>query len=510
MTESFNNGEILSAFLDGELTSAESAQVQGRLETDGAAREELERLRALGPLLQALPRHTPGDEFRAAVMQRCERESLLPGDPIERSAEPQTAKSWGPLMGSILATAAMLFLALRVATTPTQHTPGESAPRVADNHPKPNIEHNRIALKMPDKNAGDNAGKQTPSQDGVARNSVKRRFEAGSANGNFAGSNDAAPGAGERLFGGFGGGRGAGARPPAGFGGAMLDESMRDTLRLGDVIPYLAITGERTAVVEVMVIDVRPAADKLEVLLHENKVYSGLPADRKSGRPTAAGATGPLELKLNKDTGADGRMQAVYVELTQAQLAAVMRQVGRKTNSLRVSLRPPVELGDVPLSASLPSAANATNAPAKRGLTLADAVRAARQSARDRPMTAAAGPGKRGGTRRNKTRKPDNGTKTHPKPVPNDNVKSAPDSAKTAATAAARSFRLRFDLDERSTLLSTAERAKKPETGQRFVRRTRGRKALAANSPPAAPVHVIFVFRKPAKPAQAPAGKPKR
>lgn len=47
--------ELLSAYLDGELTAAEQAEVERLLATDPAARQLLDELRTLSATLQALP-----------------------------------------------------------------------------------------------------------------------------------------------------------------------------------------------------------------------------------------------------------------------------------------------------------------------------------------------------------------------------------------------------------------------------------------------------------------------
>ena len=450
MTEFTDHNAYLSAFLDGELTAHEAEQAEARLQRDQAARDELEQLREVGPLLQSLPHCSLRDGFREAVMERCERESLLPAnDSAARPASRGGSQSWGVLVGGSLATAAMLFLALRVATVP-------------ENSPEHNVETG------PAKTGQQIAGKRTTPSPGnafkknsalVARNENTavgdRRDDAlrsgpeslNRPNKSF-GRLKAKPGGAPPLAGGFGGGQGAakGGLLPSQFpqfAGDRMKEELRNRLRIGDVIPYLAVSGNRTAVVEVTVLDVRPAADKLEVLLLENEISNPLEkrdpktGTRSSGTNRAVGDAKDLNFKKDLTESKDeGRLVAVYVELSQAKLANVMRQLGRKTGSFNVSLRPPVALGDVEIAGSLASRF------ANQKVTLADAARLARTVGR-KP----AQPGKG-------TTKPKRGTDpgaVRKQPQPNKNGKDGarpelPRDDKAERQPGSRPFHLRLDL----------------------------------------------------------------
>jgi anti-sigma factor RsiW len=62
--------ELLSAYIDGELTDAERAAVDARLETDAAARELVAQMRNLSGSLKSLPREALADDLRGAVLQQ--------------------------------------------------------------------------------------------------------------------------------------------------------------------------------------------------------------------------------------------------------------------------------------------------------------------------------------------------------------------------------------------------------------------------------------------------------
>ncbi len=66
--------ELLSAYLDGELTADERAQVDELLATDPKARQLVEELRAVGSSLKALPAHTIGQDISGEVLRRAQQE----------------------------------------------------------------------------------------------------------------------------------------------------------------------------------------------------------------------------------------------------------------------------------------------------------------------------------------------------------------------------------------------------------------------------------------------------
>ncbi|NLF08073.1 MAG: hypothetical protein GX594_08845 [Pirellulaceae bacterium] len=73
--------ELLSAYLDGELSAAEQAEVERLLAADPAARHILEDLRALSAALRALPREELGEDLSAEVLRAAGRRVLLEGPP---------------------------------------------------------------------------------------------------------------------------------------------------------------------------------------------------------------------------------------------------------------------------------------------------------------------------------------------------------------------------------------------------------------------------------------------
>lgn len=75
MSSSDFNAELLSAYLDGEVTDAERAQVEARLADDPAAAELLAELRGASESIRALPRDTVDGNFTADVLAALDGDS---------------------------------------------------------------------------------------------------------------------------------------------------------------------------------------------------------------------------------------------------------------------------------------------------------------------------------------------------------------------------------------------------------------------------------------------------
>jgi hypothetical protein len=65
--------ELLSAYLDGELSPAERARVEERLAVDPVARQMLDELRSLSQAMQGLPRQRVGENLSEAILARAEQ-----------------------------------------------------------------------------------------------------------------------------------------------------------------------------------------------------------------------------------------------------------------------------------------------------------------------------------------------------------------------------------------------------------------------------------------------------
>lgn len=89
--------ELLSAYLDGELTAAEQAEVERLLAASPAARQLLEGLKALSATLQSLPVHKLDEDLSDRVLRVAERQMLAGPGPRPRSNDATQAVAVGPV-----------------------------------------------------------------------------------------------------------------------------------------------------------------------------------------------------------------------------------------------------------------------------------------------------------------------------------------------------------------------------------------------------------------------------
>ena len=147
--------ELISAYIDGELTSDEQVLVEQALCEDPQSRQLLEDLQSLHDRLQSIPRSEPSQDYTQQILRRAERAILTgeidthptPSDPQSTadetsSSEPLTPvvqppppRNWQHLIWATTALAALLLLALlfhpsRVEnknTSQVANTTGESS-----------------------------------------------------------------------------------------------------------------------------------------------------------------------------------------------------------------------------------------------------------------------------------------------------------------------------------------------------------------------------------------------
>lgn len=112
MTDDARHLEQLSAYLDGELSAAERAEVEVLLARDESARRLLEELRRTAQLVGDLPRSIAPSRFADEVTARLEREALIG---IEGDTRPVTFSVWRRVFAAaaslaIVVTAGWFFL----------------------------------------------------------------------------------------------------------------------------------------------------------------------------------------------------------------------------------------------------------------------------------------------------------------------------------------------------------------------------------------------------------------
>lgn len=101
--------ELLSAYLDGELTADEQARAERLIAADDQARRLFDELRGMRSCLQGLPRQELPDDFAARVLRAAERQTRVAGTPATH--DPVPAPAWQERIRRPLAYAAMVLAA---------------------------------------------------------------------------------------------------------------------------------------------------------------------------------------------------------------------------------------------------------------------------------------------------------------------------------------------------------------------------------------------------------------
>jgi len=92
MTNPLSNDELISAYLDGELSSEERARAERLVAEDADSRQLLEELRSLRDSISALPRHQLDANFAETIMDRAER-AMIGGETVDENGEDEERDS---------------------------------------------------------------------------------------------------------------------------------------------------------------------------------------------------------------------------------------------------------------------------------------------------------------------------------------------------------------------------------------------------------------------------------
>lgn len=128
--------DLLSAFHDGEVTPSEETVVQIRAKASPEARQELQDYQRMSQLLRELPRQKAPPEFASAVLQKAERESLIPSEAASagatigsRSTRFSRRQLW--TFGAVGITAVAAGIIALVNLPSVQHQPLAQKPGIA-------------------------------------------------------------------------------------------------------------------------------------------------------------------------------------------------------------------------------------------------------------------------------------------------------------------------------------------------------------------------------------------
>jgi hypothetical protein len=106
--------DLISAYLDGEVTSEERVLVESAMSKSAELRQLYQDLRSLQVDLRSLPRHQLGTDFAQRITDRIGRDAVRPAARIEPSRQRANWRRWQPAMAMAISITAVLLVALLV------------------------------------------------------------------------------------------------------------------------------------------------------------------------------------------------------------------------------------------------------------------------------------------------------------------------------------------------------------------------------------------------------------
>ncbi len=357
--------DLLSAFHDGEVNSAERAAVEQRLATSVEARCELSEFRQVSVLLKELPRERLPSEFPQQVLQAIEREMLIPSQRDDEAGvrTRMTANSAGSSRRwvgavAVLTSAAGLLLLVQVIDDRNSINTAE-------------VRQENVALRkqsiVADSSRDAALGGQTAEPKMVANAPASSSRNSGILGG-AAGTNSIAADSSHSS-----------PLPPAGIaaresGILFFDQAaLRDT-QIGGAVQAMQTEGNEVAVVWLTVVDRQEGLAGLQLLL-KNKEIARADSDKKSDKAAKPNAA------------VDHQMHAVFVESDAKHLTKMLRQL-RESDLLRsVEVDQPIELAQlgevqVDLKASTLARRFETSAPAAAETKIASTASSPKDAAK--------------------------------------------------------------------------------------------------------------------------------
>ena len=313
--------DLLSAFHDGEVNSAERAVVEQRLATSAEARRELSEIRQVSALLKELPGERLPSEFPQQVLQAIEREMLIPSQQDDQAgSRPRVAASsagsprrWLGAVAVLTSAAGLLLLV-----------------RAIDDRGRTNLAQVRnedvtfqkqfaAAESSRDASFSDRASALPMAADAPTGD-----FRNSGALGGAAGTNSIAA-----------------TSPLSAASGIASRESNtlffdQAALRgagIGDVVRAMRTEGTEVAVVWLTVVDRQEGLEGLQLLLG-NKEAARAAADKKSDR-------------AEKSDAASDQMHAVFVESDAEQLTATLKKLRDENFLQSLKVDQPIELAQL-------------------------------------------------------------------------------------------------------------------------------------------------------------------
>jgi anti-sigma factor RsiW len=303
--------ELLSAYLDDELTPDERARVQRRLETDPAARQLLDQLRAVSQAVRDLPREAIGEDLRHSILQRASTYAAQPASekldwPVPQLSIGRTMRGW--VWAGLAVAAALLIMFLQPHEKEASQLPASVALRRESEH---TMRDQSLELRARDESHAATAEPAAPSTDQLADSAHGMGRGAGRAAG--AGSSAASPATTTPMF----------AEPLAtsesSAGGVEIAPSRQ---QLSAAKPALLAGRQQPLLVRVQVTPVAFQNKAFDGLLVRNGIeLQQPPAQEQTSR------------QLEQIAGGPPQMDAVLVDAPAAQVESCLADLKRDTDN---------------------------------------------------------------------------------------------------------------------------------------------------------------------------------
>lgn len=335
--------QLLSAYLDGELSAREREEVERLLEQSPEARQELLELEQVGMLLRQLPREALPKSFAPKVLEACLSDTAIfeSATPPPRTAHskrtqpgsgtnprgPQARNtSWRGFTSVAVAVSALGLIVL-LSWPKSEHSNREDLAQKSSQ----TASADEKTLAQPPKAADDNLDMKLAGGDAIAVDALNDvRFRQQGQPEPLSKFSEEMPAQSTTIT-------AAEASTGIGRGGAnrgtlnVGDKELKD-LPVGEIVSALDPQGEQVAVVKLVVADRKQALKDLKQLLQKHQIAHESPEELEKA-----------DARTEVSKAEDSELLAVYVETNENQLAFVMQDLQKDAVFEKLSIEPPVE-----------------------------------------------------------------------------------------------------------------------------------------------------------------------
>lgn len=345
-----DESELLSAYLDREVTPAERAAVESHLDASPDARAELDALAELSLCLRTLDRPAAPADMQASVMRAIAGRSVAPvaAAPTAAPVRRHHRREWLVTVAAVASTAAGILLAV------TSWNP--KTPQMASTATRP------LATEYTLPSVAANPGAES---EGLHRFAIDERTRY-RAVGDAAFREDRARLGSSAVMGGLTASSPAMPRPaaPAAVKLEALSEpadmqdmeqsagKSLDKVALNQFLEMWAATDapdRYVANIDLQVLDVKQSANSFQVLLVQNGVVTlenraATEAKSAAGSPVRSDPSAAQTNNKPSTQNDDGSMIAVYVDTTADRVTKSLEELAKRHDVLGVRLHPPLAL----------------------------------------------------------------------------------------------------------------------------------------------------------------------